>query len=58
MMAYLITGECISCAACVPECADEAIYEKEEIYAIDPRKCSDCGVCAEVCPVDACVSKE
>ncbi len=57
-MTYLINEECIACAACVPECADEAIYEKEETYAIDPKKCTDCGTCAEVCPVEACVAMD
>jgi ferredoxin len=26
-MALLITGECISCGACLPECPNEAIFE-------------------------------
>jgi ferredoxin len=41
-MAYKITEECISCGACEPECANEAISEGSEIYVIDPDKCTEC----------------
>jgi len=60
-MALKITEECISCGACEPECPNEAISEGEEIYTIDPNKCTECvgshesSRCVEVCPVDACV---
>jgi ferredoxin len=60
-MAYKITEECISCGACEPECKNEAITEGQEIYVVDPAKCTECvgwfesSKCAEVCPVDACV---
>jgi ferredoxin len=60
-MAYKITEECISCGACEPECANEAISEAGEIYVIDPAKCTECvgnfesPKCVEVCPVDCCV---
>jgi ferredoxin len=54
-LAYKITDECIACAACEPECEERAIYESGEIYSVDGTKCTDCGTCAEVCPVDACV---
>jgi len=60
-MAFKITEECISCGACEPECPNEAISEGEEIYIIDPDKCTECvgahesSRCVEVCPVDCCV---
>ncbi|MBC8273594.1 MAG: YfhL family 4Fe-4S dicluster ferredoxin [Chloroflexi bacterium] len=60
-MAYKITEECISCGACEPECANDAIFEGEEIYLIDPVKCTECvgnyesPKCVEVCPVDCCI---
>jgi ferredoxin len=60
-MAYVITEECIACGACEPECPNEAISEGDEIYIIDPDRCTECvgfydtSQCAEVCPVDACV---
>ncbi len=60
-MAYIITEECINCAACEPECPNEAISAGDEVYDIDPDKCTECvghfdeSQCAAVCPVDCCV---
>lgn len=54
-MSYTITDECISCGSCQAECPQEAIFEKEEIFAIDSEKCDDCGTCASNCPVEACI---
>jgi ferredoxin len=60
-MAYLITEECINCAACEPECPNEAIFVGDEIYEINPDLCTECvghfdeSQCAAVCPVDCCV---
>ncbi|HHF42136.1 MAG: ferredoxin [Candidatus Aminicenantes bacterium] len=60
-MAYMITEECINCGACEPECPNQAITAGDEIYVIDPEKCTECvpvydeSQCAAVCPVDACV---
>jgi len=57
-MSLLITDECINCDVCEPECPNEAIYMGEEIYEIDPTKCTECighydePQCVEVCPVD------
>jgi len=61
-VAYKITDECINCGACEPECPNQAISAGDEIYIIDPEKCTECvghfdaSQCAAVCPVDACVS--
>jgi len=63
-MAYKITEECINCAACEPECPNEAITPSDEIYVIDPNKCTECvghydeSQCAAVCPVDCCIPDE
>jgi ferredoxin len=60
-MAYMITAECISCDACVPECPNDAISQGEDIYVIDAEKCTECvpqheqQQCVAVCPVDCCV---
>ena len=57
-MALIITDECINCDVCEPECPNDAIYQGEEIYEIDPDKCTECvghfeqSQCQEVCPVD------
>ena len=62
-MALLITDECINCDVCEPECPNEAIYQGEEIYEIDPDKCTECvghydePQCVEVCHVD-CIPKD
>jgi len=39
-MALKITEECISCEACEPECPNQAISEGDEIYTIDPNRCT------------------
>ena len=61
-MAYKITEECINCGACEPECPNQAITAGDEIYVIEPEKCTECvghhesSQCAAVCPVDCCVA--
>jgi len=57
-MALMITDECINCDVCEPECPNEAISQGEEIYVINPNKCTECvghydePQCVKVCPVD------
>lgn len=57
-MALMITDECINCDVCEPECPNGAISQGEEIYEIDPYKCTECvghydkPQCQEVCPID------
>ncbi|HAN55672.1 MAG TPA: ferredoxin [Betaproteobacteria bacterium] len=57
-MSLMITDECINCDVCEPECPNEAIYQGDSIYEIDPNKCTECvghydaPQCVEVCPVD------
>lgn len=57
-MALLINDECVNCGVCEPECPNEAITEGEDIYIIDPDKCTECvghydePQCVDVCPVD------
>ncbi len=57
-MALMITDECINCDVCEPECPNEAIYQGEIIYEIDPKLCTECvghydtPQCVEVCPID------
>ncbi len=57
-MALIITDECINCDVCEPECPNDAIYQGEEIYEIDPKRCTECvghfdePQCQIVCPVD------
>jgi len=57
-MALFITDECINCDVCEPECPNQAIYQGDEIYEINPALCTECvghfdtAQCVEVCPVD------
>ncbi len=57
-MALIITEECINCDVCEPECPNEAIYQGDSIYEIDPNRCTECvghfdePQCQQVCPVD------
>jgi ferredoxin len=59
-MALMITDECINCDVCEPECPNDAISMGDEIYVIDPRRCTECvghfeqPQCVQVCPV-ACI---
>ena len=54
----MITDECINCDVCESECPNDAISAGEEIYVIDPQKCTECvghydkPQCQIVCPVD------
>jgi len=59
-MALRITDECINCDVCEPECPNDAIYQGQEIYEIEPSLCTECvghfdtSQCVVVCPV-ACI---
>jgi ferredoxin len=62
-MALIITEECINCDVCEPECPNGALSQREDIYIIDPGKCTECvghfdtPKCVEVCPVD-CITQD
>ncbi len=62
-MSIKILEQCTNCAACEPECPNEAIARGEDVFAIDPSRCSECvGAfdsprCVEVCPVD-CIATD
>ena len=61
-MATMITNDCINCGACEPECPNNAISQGPTVFVIDPKLCTECvgfhdyEACAEVCPVDVCVT--
>lgn len=60
-MALMITEDCINCDVCEPECPNGALSQVEELYVVDPAKCTECvghfdvPQCIEVCPVDCIV---
>jgi len=60
-MALMINEDCINCAVCEPECPNNAITAGDDIYVIDPEKCTECvghfdeSQCIDVCPVDCIV---
>jgi len=57
-MALMITDECINCDVCEPVCPNEAIYQGQDIYEINPDLCTECvghfdaPQCVEVCPIN------
>lgn len=57
-MSLKITDACINCDVCEPVCPNQAIYQGELIYEIDPARCTECvghfdlPQCQLVCPVD------
>jgi NAD-dependent dihydropyrimidine dehydrogenase PreA subunit len=63
-MAMTIVETCINCAACEPECPNEAISRDEaaDLFVIASERCTECvGAydsprCVEVCPVDCIVA--
>ena len=60
-MALLITDDCINCTVCEPECPNSAISAGDDIFVIDPDKCTECvghfeaSQCIDVCPVDCII---
>jgi len=63
-MAMKILEGCINCAACEPECPNEAIRRDEavDLFVIDALRCTECvgahdaPQCVEVCPIDCIVT--
>lgn len=49
-MAYVISGDCISCGSCEGGCPVGAISQGDEHYVIDAGSCIDCGACARHLP--------
>jgi ferredoxin len=57
-MSLLINSLCINCDVCAPACPNQAIFQGETIYQIDPERCTECvghheePQCVVVCPVE------
>ena len=60
-MALIINEDCINCAACEPECPNQAITAGTDIFVIDPAKCTECvghfdeSQCVVACPADCII---
>ena len=60
-MATLINEDCINCGACEDECPNGAISVGDDIFVIDPLRCTECvgshgeQMCAAACPPEACI---
>ena len=52
-MPWVREDMCTGCQTCVGECCVGAISMREGVAFIDNGKCIRCGICHEVCPVDA-----
>ena len=56
--ALKINALCVNCDVCEPACPNQAISQGEEIYVIDPARCTECvghfdePQCVVVCPVE------
>ena len=56
-MALFITDDCINCDVCEPACPNTAISQGQDIYQIEPARCTECvghfdePQCMDVCPV-------
>ena len=59
-MAYVVTEVCIKCkyTDCVEVCPVECFHEGENMLAINPDECIDCGACDPVCPTQAIFPEE
>ncbi len=56
-MTYVVTEACIKCKYmdCVEVCPVDCFYVGENMLAIHPDECIDCGVCEPECPAEAIV---
>ncbi len=47
------SDKCIGCQKCIREIGCPALYVKDEKVVIDESLCTGCGLCSQLCPVNA-----
>ena len=59
-MTYIVAEPCIKCkyTDCVDVCPVDCFYEGENMLAIHPDECIDCGACVPECPVEAIFAED
>lgn len=59
-MTYVVTENCIRCKYmdCVEVCPVDCFYVGDNMLAIHPDECIDCGACEPECPVTAIFPEE
>ncbi len=50
---YVVNDKCISCKKCIKEIGCPAISANEKSVFIDNSLCYGCGLCEQICPVNA-----
>jgi ferredoxin len=61
-MSMVITESCINCGNCEPDCPNDAIKPGDNIYVIDPERCTECvgaldtPSCVQLCPIPDCIT--
>jgi len=61
-VAFMITEDCINCGICERFCPGDGISKGDEVFVIDPDRCTECvgfhhnQQCARVCPIESCIT--
>ena len=53
---FYITDKCIGCSKCARNCPQQCISEGKPYY-INQENCLHCGLCYEICPVEAIIRR-
>ena len=59
MALFIDKNKCARCGSCEPECPQQAIFQTEDAFVINPKLCNECvgknaePLCAQVCSSDA-----
>ncbi len=48
-----ITENCLNCGKCIKEIGCPGLIRVDGQVTIDPNPCTGCGLCSQICPVDA-----